>query len=103
MHFDYLNTQGQQKMVWPPSLSLSRAYLDQLERSNGLEAGKIAAVRNALDRAEKLAGAEQRAMLTQLAAQLERDVSGAKDAAKARTLAQSVRELSTEPRLARGQ
>jgi LVIVD repeat-containing protein len=102
VHFDYLNTQGQQKLVWPPSLSLSRAYLDQLERSNGLEAGKIAAARQALD-TEKLSGAEQRAALTQLAAQLEGDVSSAKDGAKVRMLAGVVRELSTEPSLARGQ
>ena len=103
VHFDYLNTQGQQKLVWPPSLSLSRAYLDQLERSNGLEAGKITAARQALDKTEKLSGAEQRAALTKLATQLEGDVSAAKDAAKVRMLAGVVRELSTEPSLARGQ
>jgi hypothetical protein len=103
VHFDYLNTQGQQKLVWPPSLSLSRAYLDQLERSQGLEAGKIVAARKALDRAEKLSGGEQRAALTKLGAQLEGDVSVAKDAAKVRMLAGVVRELSTEPSMARGQ
>jgi hypothetical protein len=103
VHLDYLNTQGQQKLVWPPSLSLSRAYLDQLERSNGLEAGKIAAARKALDRAEKASGAEQREALTQLAAQLEADVSGAKDAAKVQMVAEVVKQLATEPRLAQGQ
>jgi len=102
VHFDYLNTQGQQKFVWPPSLSLSRAYLDQLERSKGLEAGKITAARQALDKTEKLLGAEQRAALAQLAVRLEGDVNSAKDGAKVRTLAGVVRELSTEPNLARG-
>ena len=38
VHFDYLNAQDQQKFVWPPSFALARAYLDQLERSNGLAA-----------------------------------------------------------------
>ena len=33
VHLDYLNTQGQPKLVWPPSFALSRAYVDQLERS----------------------------------------------------------------------
>ena len=33
VHFDYLNTQGQPKLVWPASFALARAYLDQLERS----------------------------------------------------------------------
>ena len=32
VHFDYLNTQGQPKLVWPPSFALARAYVDQLER-----------------------------------------------------------------------
>jgi hypothetical protein len=101
--FDYLNTQGQQKFVWPASLSLARVYLDQLERSKGLEAGKIAAAREALARAEKGSATEQRDALTQLAARLEADVIAAKDAAKVRTLAGVVKELATEPSLARGQ
>jgi hypothetical protein len=103
VRFDYLNTQGQQKFVWPASLSLARAYLDQLERSNGLEAGKIAAAREALARVEKASGAERRDALTQLVARLEGDVSAAKDQAKVRTLAQSVRELAAGSDLARGE
>jgi hypothetical protein len=99
---DYLNTQGQQKLVWPASLSLAGAYLDQLERSKGLDAGKIAAAREELAKAEKGSGAEQRAALSQLAARLEADVSASKDAAKMRMLAGVVKELSTEPRLAQG-
>ena len=38
VHLDYLNTQGQPKFVWPPTFALARAYVDQLERSQGLEA-----------------------------------------------------------------
>ena len=37
---DYLNAQGQPKIVWPPSFALARAYVDQLERSHGLAADK---------------------------------------------------------------
>ena len=59
VHLDYLNTQGQPKLVWPPSFALARAYLDQLERSQGLEAGRIAAVREALAAAEKAKGDAQ--------------------------------------------
>ena len=103
VRFDYLNTQGQQKFVWPPSLSLARAYLDQLERSKGLEAGKITEAREALARAEKGSATEQRDSLTQLAARLDGDASGAQDVAKVRTLAGVVKELSTGPSLARGQ
>ena len=25
VHFDYLNTQGQQKFIWPPSFAMARA------------------------------------------------------------------------------
>jgi hypothetical protein len=100
VRMDYLNTQGQQKFVWPASLSLARAYLDQLERSEGLEAGKIAAARKALARVEKASGAERRGALTQLVARLEEDVSGARDGAKVRTLANAVRELAEGSSLA---
>jgi hypothetical protein len=48
----YWNTQEQQKIVWPPSFALARAYLDQLERSKGLGADAIAATRTALTAAE---------------------------------------------------
>ena len=43
VRFDFYNTQMQQKFVWPPSFALAKAYLDQLERSNGLAAEKIQA------------------------------------------------------------
>ena len=39
VRFDYLNAQEQRKFVWPASFAKARAFLDQLERSNGLAAG----------------------------------------------------------------
>src|SRR4029453_18508207 len=53
VHFDYYNTQDQRKFVWPPSFALAKAYLDQLERSNGLPAASIQSTRAALAAAEK--------------------------------------------------
>jgi hypothetical protein len=100
---DYFNTQGQVKLVWPKTFSLARAYLDQLERSKGLEAGRISALRAALTGAEKGSETERRNALTQLATQLEGDASGAGDGAKVRTLAGVVRELAEGPRLAQRQ
>ena len=38
VRFDYLNAQEQRKFVWPASFAKARAYLDQLERDNGLAA-----------------------------------------------------------------
>ena len=99
VRLDYLNTQGQPKFVWPATVSLARAYLDQLERSKGLEAGKIAAMREALTRAEKASDTERRNKLIQLANRLEAEVS-AGDRAKVQTLAGVVRQLATGSQLA---
>jgi hypothetical protein len=101
VHLDYFNTQGQVKLVWPATFSLARAYLDQLERSKGLDAGKISAVREALTGAEKASGTKRQEALTVLATRLDGDAAGAGDAAKVRTLALEVRQLATAPRLAR--
>ncbi len=94
VHFDYLNTQGQPKLVWPPSFALARAYADQLERSQGLAGGRIAAIRQSLSSAEKASGAARETALTGLAAQLDGEAGGAKDAAKVRLLAGAVRSLA---------
>jgi hypothetical protein len=101
VHLDYFNAQGQVKLVWPATFSLARAYVDQLERSNGLDAGKISAVREALAGAEKASGTKRQDALTQLATRLDSDAAGAGDAAKVRTLAGVVRQLGTSPGLAR--
>jgi len=103
VHLDYFNTQGQVKFTWPKTYSLARAYLDQLERSNGMDAGKIATARAELARAEKVSGAKQQEVLTRLVERLEADVAGAGDTAKVQTLAGVVRQLVVAPNLARRQ
>jgi hypothetical protein len=94
VRWEYLNAQEQPKMEWPPSFPLACAYLDQLERSSGLGAGRIAAVRNELARAEKLPGQRRRAALTQLAAALDGDARAAADQTKVRLVATAVRGLA---------
>lgn len=47
-----LNVQNQQKIEWPNKLVVARAYVDQLERSNGLAADRVTSLRQALDKAE---------------------------------------------------
>ena len=47
-----LNVQDQQKLEWPASLTVAKAYLDQLERSQALPADRIAALRAAIQSAE---------------------------------------------------
>jgi hypothetical protein len=47
-----LNVQNQQKIEWPAQLVVAKAYLDQLERSQGLPPAQIASVRKAIESAE---------------------------------------------------
>jgi hypothetical protein len=91
---DYLNAQGQPHFVWPASFSLSRAYVDQLERTRGLSTARLAAVRLALSNAEKLTGTARRSRLNELATSLDVDASKSVDAAKVKELAKSVRDLA---------
>jgi hypothetical protein len=98
---DYFNTQGQVKFTWPATYSLARAYLDQLERSHGLDQAKIADARSELASAEKTSGGKQREVLTQLVSRLEADAHLAGDASKVRLLAGTVRQLSGGADLAR--
>jgi hypothetical protein len=94
VRFDYLNAQEQRKMVWPPSFAKARAYLDQLERGNGLAAARLSAARAELAAAEKLSGRPRQQALQRLAAQLNGDAPGAADRARARLLSAAVAELA---------
>jgi len=47
-----LNVQNQQKLEWPATLVVAKAYLDQIERSQALPTKKIADLRKAIEAAE---------------------------------------------------
>jgi len=94
VRFDYLNAQEQRRIVWPPSFAKARAYLDQLERDNGLPAARITTTRDELAAAEKLTGQPRQQALARLAAQLDKDAAGARNRAKARLVAAAVGELA---------
>ena len=94
VHFDYFNTQGQPKLVWPTSFALARAYTDQLERSQGVSADRLSQVRQALAGAEKSPSMQTKTALTALAAQLDADAAASNDGARVRSLAKSLRDLS---------
>ncbi|HEU4643237.1 MAG TPA: hypothetical protein VFS44_12355 [Gemmatimonadaceae bacterium] len=98
VHLDYFNTQGQPKYVWPASFALARAYVDQLERSKGLGADRIASVRETLDKAEQASGDSRSGALTQLASQLDGEAAGSSDAAKVQMLASAVKDLAAASR-----
>jgi hypothetical protein len=94
IHFDSFNTQDQQKFAWPPGFALARAYLDQLERSNGLDVAKIQAARDSLAVAERASGQQRRTALANLAMQLDGSASSAVDQAKVKLLASAVGDLA---------
>ena len=82
-----LNVQNQEKIEWPPSLTVAKAYVDQLERSQAMPADRIAALRDAIQKAEsqKKAGG-----LKSLAPSLEKSAAASKntaDVARMRSLA----------------
>jgi hypothetical protein len=72
-----LNVQSQQKIVWGKKLVIAKAYLDQLERSNGLSAAKIADIRKAIETAETSKNAKK---LGGYAKSLEKDAKASKNA-----------------------
>jgi hypothetical protein len=97
------NPQHQPKFVWAASVTVSRAYVDQLERAQALPAARIAELRGQLDQAERASGTARRAAgerLVATATQLDADaltaLTGGRSAAARTTalLAQSLRELA---------
>jgi hypothetical protein len=94
VRLEYLNPQGQPKFVWPATFALSRAYVDQLERSAGLAPARIRALRGELTAAERASGTARRQALTRIATQLDAEAAASREAAKVRTLSASVRELA---------
>jgi hypothetical protein len=101
VRMDELNVQKQPKIVWPPSFTVSRAHLDQLNRAHALPADRAAALKSAIDKADK--GKPSKAALDQLdalASQMEKDAASATgiDAAHMRDLAASIKARTSKLR-----
>ncbi|MDQ5846443.1 MAG: hypothetical protein M3539_14220 [Acidobacteriota bacterium] len=79
------NVQNQQRIEWPRTLVVAKAYVDQLERSQALPADQIAAVRKAIQNAE--IKRSERGKLKKLAPALEKTAVTAKSADSTRLLA----------------
>jgi hypothetical protein len=89
----HLNAQGQ-PVRWPASFAKARSFVDQLERTKGLSAARIGAIRTELAGAEKASGGARRTALTTLAKQLTADAAGSSDRAKVQMLVTAVQELA---------
>ena len=87
------NPQLQQKLVWTPSFVVARAYIDQLDRGNGLPAAQITSIMATLGMAEQQSGPARKTTLRALAVRLDRAVPRAKDAARVRSLSATVKGL----------
>jgi hypothetical protein len=82
-----LNVQNQQKISWPAHLTVARAYLDQLQRSQALPSDRIANLNKAIERAQKSKLAKKDvAKLQGMAASVKADATAAKTPADARRL-----------------
>ncbi|HET9387144.1 MAG TPA: hypothetical protein VFO67_18555 [Gemmatimonadales bacterium] len=86
VRFEYLNAQDQQKLVWPASFVVARAYLDQLARSGGLASARINATRDALTAAERASGQARKDALNQVVTQLNGDLATSRDQSKLKLL-----------------
>lgn len=86
-----LNVQNQEMIVWPRKLVVAKAYLDQLERSQGLPAEQIAALRAAIEKAES---SKQTGPLKKLAPSVEKSAASGKngDAARLHALAEIMKK-----------
>ena len=98
VRMEQFNPQSQPRIVWPAAFPVVRSYLDQLVRNDGLAAARTTAIGQALDAAERQTGAARRTALTTLATQVERDVNGARDAARVRAMAAAIRDLAAAQR-----
>jgi hypothetical protein len=92
VHFNELNVQNQPKITWPSQLTVARAYLDQLRRSQALPSGEITDLNKAIERTQKSHfGKKEVAKLREMSASLETNASAAKnpeDANRLHALAQ---------------
>jgi hypothetical protein len=82
-----LNVQNQQQLTWPAQLTVSLAYLDQLERSQALSTGQISSLRKQIARTQKSnLGAKDLAKLQKMSASVEKQASSAKSPTDAKRL-----------------
>jgi hypothetical protein len=83
VHVNALNVQTQERIQWGRQLVVAKAYIDQLERSQGLSADQIASFRQAIQKAESSKNAKD---LAQAAADAEKSAGSAKNATDASRL-----------------
>jgi hypothetical protein len=94
VRMEQYNPQSQPHYSFPAAFPVVRSYLDQLVRNNGLSSVRTSAIGQALDAAEQQTGAARAKLLMQLASQVDKDVKGAADAQRVKTMAAEIRRLA---------
>ncbi len=94
VRYEQFNAQEQPHTVWPPSFSLARAYLDQLERNSGLASSRINDIRNALTAAERGGCANRNTALAALVPLVQADLAGAADKGRVELVSRAIAALS---------
>ncbi len=102
VHLNIFNPTTQPKLAWPANVVVAQAYLDQLERVNGLASDKLSADRGDLDKAAHMDDAARRSALRKLANRVQVESKGAPDAQRVRSLASAISELATPEGAHRG-
>jgi hypothetical protein len=92
--YEQFNSQEQPHTVWPPSFALARAYLDQMERNNGISADLLKALRDALLAAERGGCGNRNTALAALGTKAKGDVAGAADKGRMELVARAITALS---------
>ena len=98
VRFPEYNPQSQPKIEWPAAFPVVRSYLDQLVRDNGLAAARTTAIASALDAAEQQNGKPRRDALNALAKEVDKDVAGAKDPERVKTMSAAIKALAKATR-----
>ncbi|MDX1585584.1 MAG: hypothetical protein R3222_02525, partial [Balneolaceae bacterium] len=96
VQFDQLNPQGQPKFDWPATFALARAYVDQLERGEGLSEERITSTRQVLARAEQASDSQRSVLLNALADDMENEASDSDHSEKISKLADTMRSLASD-------
>ena len=92
-----LNVQTQERMTFPRNLTVAKAYIDQLERSQALPAEQIASLRQGIQNAENSKmNKKELGKLRKLASSVEKTAGAAKNAGDTARL-QSLAEILRRP------
>jgi hypothetical protein len=94
---DEFNPQEQPRIMWPATPTVARAYLDQLNRDKALPQARAAAIKSALDRADKSRTPASAKELTTLADDVSTAASSAsgRDTQRMQALAETLKKLAS--------